>query len=50
MSSSYSFYKQNAEQLCAQYNSISDDYVHCSWQPYWSLPNNKVLDVGTGSG
>jgi len=50
MSSSSSFYEQNAVQLCAQYNSVPADSVHRSWQSYWPLSGDKVLDVGAGCG
>ena len=50
MSSSIPFYDKNAHTLCEQYNSVTFETVHQSWQAYWPLEGDKVLDVGAGSG
>jgi len=50
MSSTLSFYEQNANQLMEQYQSVAFERVHQSWQSFWPLTGDKVLDVGAGSG
>ncbi|WCP67808.1 class I SAM-dependent methyltransferase [Vibrio tubiashii] len=50
MSSSSSFYEQNAEQLCAQYNALQAESVNSAWCLYWPISGDKVLDVGAGCG
>jgi len=50
MSSTLSFYDENSRQLAEQYNSVGFEQVHGSWQRYWPLSGDKVLDVGAGSG
>ncbi|SBT15793.1 Ubiquinone biosynthesis O-methyltransferase [Vibrio celticus] len=50
MSSSIPFYDKNAHILCQQYNSVTFETVHKSWQAYWPLVGDKVLDVGAGCG
>lgn len=50
MASTIDFYYHNATTLSTQYNSVSFESVHSSWQPYWPLSGDKVLDVGAGSG
>lgn len=50
MTSKTDFYHQYAEQLSTQYNSIDFESVHRSWQSYWPMQGDKVLDVGAGSG
>ncbi|MDK9759454.1 class I SAM-dependent methyltransferase, partial [Vibrio sp. D173a] len=50
MASKTDFYHQYAQQLSTQYNSIDFESVHRSWQPYWPMQGDKVLDIGAGSG
>lgn len=50
MASTIDFYHHNATTLSTQYNSVSFESVHSSWQSYWPLSGDKVLDVGAGSG
>jgi len=45
-----SFYNENSQELCDQYNSLSFEQVHFSWKPYWPDRGYRVLDVGAGSG
>jgi len=44
------FYTNNAEQLATQYDSLSFAQVHISWEMYWPVGGESVLDIGAGSG
>ncbi|MBD1577376.1 class I SAM-dependent methyltransferase [Vibrio sp. S11_S32] len=44
------FYHNNATSLASQYNATSFEKVHQSWQAYWPVENDVILDVGAGSG
>lgn len=50
MSSTFHFYNQNAGSLAEQYDSTTFEQVHTSWQAFWYLVGDRVLDVGAGSG
>ncbi len=50
MSSNIDFYSKNADSLCFQYDSLSFEQVHGSWKRFWPISEDKVLDVGAGSG
>ncbi|GEA22216.1 hypothetical protein VH1807_contig00022-0163 [Vibrio harveyi] len=50
MSSTFHFYNQNAGSLAEQYDSTTFEQVHTSWQAFWPLVGDRVLDVGAGSG
>jgi len=49
MSKTILFYHQQAALLAAQYNALTFEQVHASWQQYW--PSGQVvLEIGAGSG
>lgn len=50
MSTTTSFYEQNATQLAQQYDSLTFETVHKSWQSHWPQKGASVLDIGAGSG
>lgn len=50
MSTTTSFYEQNANQLAQQYDSLTFEAVHNSWQSHWPQKGASVLDIGAGSG
>ncbi|WP_279133089.1 class I SAM-dependent methyltransferase [Photobacterium phosphoreum] len=54
MSKTIDFYHQNAEFLTEQYQSLTFEQVHHSWQAHWPLASEsdtpKVLDIGAGTG
>ncbi|WP_086984470.1 class I SAM-dependent methyltransferase [Vibrio aphrogenes] len=43
-------YNQKAKQFVDQYDSVTFESVHQSWQQYWPQSGDKVLDIGAGSG
>jgi SAM-dependent methyltransferase len=49
MSRTIDIYHQQAELFAAQYDALSFEQVHQSWQPYWPK-EQLVLDIGAGSG
>lgn len=49
MSKTIDIYHQQAELFAAQYDALSFEQVHQSWQPYWPT-EQLVLDIGAGSG
>ncbi|WP_306519903.1 class I SAM-dependent methyltransferase [Rheinheimera sp.] len=49
MSKTLDIYHQGAALFARQYDALSFDRVHTSWQPYWP-DNGMVLDIGAGSG
>ncbi|MGO2343379.1 class I SAM-dependent methyltransferase [Vibrio litoralis] len=50
MSQTISVYNENAAQFVEQYDSVTFESVHQSWQEYWPQPGYNVLDIGAGSG
>ncbi len=50
MSKTLDIYNQNADQFASQYDSVTFESVHQSWQQYWPVSGNHVLDIGAGSG
>ncbi|MGR5093013.1 methyltransferase domain-containing protein [Vibrio maritimus] len=50
MTSTTSFYSENANSLSAQYNALDFESVHSAWKAHWPLSGDMVLDVGAGSG
>ncbi|MDG3087755.1 class I SAM-dependent methyltransferase [Vibrio hannami] len=50
MSATSSFYDKNAQQLAQQYNSVSFESAHSSWEKFWPEAGDTVLDVGAGTG
>ena len=45
-----SFYRQNAQELAAQYNSLSSDVVHGAWKHLLPGESGLAADIGAGSG
>lgn len=50
MSQTIAVYNENAAQFVEQYDSVTFESVHQSWQEYWPQPGYNVLDIGAGSG
>ena len=50
MSSTSSFYDQNANRLSERYNALEFEKVHESWELFWPGLGDTVLDVGAGTG
>ncbi|OEF24807.1 class I SAM-dependent methyltransferase [Vibrio rumoiensis] len=50
MSQTLDVYNQKAEQFVDQYDSVTFESVHKSWQEYWPQSGYKILDIGAGSG
>ncbi|MGO1192068.1 class I SAM-dependent methyltransferase [Vibrio casei] len=50
MSQTIAVYNENAAQFVEQYDSVTFESVHHSWQEYWPQPGYNVLDIGAGSG
>ncbi|MFD2176714.1 class I SAM-dependent methyltransferase [Veronia pacifica] len=53
MNKTIQHYNQHADQFNAQYQSVSFEQVHKSWEAFWPSPdmdNCHVLDIGAGSG
>lgn len=50
MSRTIDFYHGHALQLDAQYNSVSFETVHTSWQEWWPKNGQTILDIGAGNG
>ncbi|MHA2938028.1 methyltransferase domain-containing protein [Vibrio sp. RC27] len=50
MSSTSSFYDQNAHRLSERYNALEFEKVHESWELFWPGMGETVLDVGAGTG
>ncbi|QYK03142.1 class I SAM-dependent methyltransferase [Shewanella psychrotolerans] len=44
------FYTEHVKQLSTQYNAQRFEDVHQSWQAYWPKAEQRVLDVGAGTG
>jgi SAM-dependent methyltransferase len=49
MSKTLDIYHQGAALFAQQYDALSFERVHASWQPYWP-DKGMVLDIGAGSG
>ncbi|WP_027697191.1 class I SAM-dependent methyltransferase [Vibrio litoralis] len=50
MSQTIAIYNENAAQFVEQYDSVTFESVHQSWQEYWPQSGSNVLDIGAGSG
>ncbi|WP_417879058.1 class I SAM-dependent methyltransferase [Vibrio sp.] len=50
MSQTIAVYNENAAQFVEQYDSVTFESVHKSWQEYWPQSGYNVLDIGAGSG
>ncbi|QYJ92067.1 methyltransferase domain-containing protein [Shewanella spartinae] len=44
------FYTEHVKALCTQYNAQRFEDVHQSWQDFWPTAEQRVLDVGAGTG
>jgi len=49
MNKTLDIYHQEAALFAKQYDALSFERVHASWQPYWP-DSGMVLDIGAGSG
>ncbi len=49
MNKTLDIYHQGAALFAKQYDALSFERVHASWQAYWP-DNGMVLDIGAGSG
>jgi ubiquinone/menaquinone biosynthesis C-methylase UbiE len=49
MNKTLDIYHQRAALFARQYDALSFERVHASWQPYWP-DSGMVLDIGAGSG
>ncbi|HBV75439.1 MULTISPECIES: methyltransferase domain-containing protein [Vibrio] len=50
MSQTIAVYNEKAVQFVEQYDSVTFESVHRSWQEYWPQSGYNVLDIGAGSG
>lgn len=50
MSQTIAVYNQKSAQFVEQYDSVTFESVHQSWQEYWPQSGYNVLDIGAGSG
>ncbi|HCH01139.1 MAG TPA: SAM-dependent methyltransferase [Vibrio sp.] len=50
MPQTIAIYNENAAQFVEQYDSVTFESVHESWQEYWPQSGYNVLDIGAGSG